>query len=427
MNYETIKSFILFLLVAISLFLSFILWSYQPDYGLISDKSYQEVNVGGEERTRSHLINPNQIVFHDNQSIYSFSRPLEKNTFYHRLSDWIMYNYKVSDTDGRPTVEEYVEIIFSNKIPAELLNNIFNFEGNVNLPSWSFNRIFIALDKENKTLKMKTLSVDGRKEITATMDQLENYQFIESYFNGYKKTDKYIDFGSRNNPLYIPEDTMELPKRTIVADRIVPDSFENALFPNPSLVTQNRLEAIYTDGQRGMQVLNDGRKLEFTNPIQSSFTQQNMLTLLDDTINHINEHKGWTNDFVLERINPEKNKVSFRLTYEGYPVFDFYDTPKMTEVWRNNELYQYERPLIKLGNTLNTTLMELHSIDVIEQFIWDQNIAKRDIQDITAGYYLTYPDDKHSFILEPAWFILHKDKWLRVTKKEEQPEIYRQG
>src|SRR5690625_4855606 len=171
MNYETIKSFILFLLVAISLFLSFILWSYQPDYGLISDKNYREVNVGGEERTRSDLIHANKIVFHDEQEVYSFSRPHEKDTFYYRLSDWIMYNYKVEDAKGRPTTDQYVELIFLNKIPAELLNNIFSFDGKVDFPSWSFNRIFITTNKENKTLQMRTLSVDGRKEITATMDQ----------------------------------------------------------------------------------------------------------------------------------------------------------------------------------------------------------------------------------------------------------------
>src|SRR5690625_4753147 len=63
MSYETIKSFILVLLVGSSLFLSFILWTYQPNYELIYDASYvNEADVGVENGQK--VTSFKQIIFY---------------------------------------------------------------------------------------------------------------------------------------------------------------------------------------------------------------------------------------------------------------------------------------------------------------------------------------------------------------------------
>src|SRR5690625_1961042 len=110
MSYETIKSFVLFLLVGISLFLSFILWSYQPNYEFVYDASYvNEGDVGGSERTKTEIIQANNIVFIQDDYILGFEDPTEQNVFYREMMDWVLYEYKVLDAKEKPGSDKYIE------------------------------------------------------------------------------------------------------------------------------------------------------------------------------------------------------------------------------------------------------------------------------------------------------------------------------
>src|SRR5699024_8255665 len=99
--------------------------------------------------------------------------------------------------------------------------------------------------------------------------------------------------------------------------------FIDALFSNPSLVKPNQEEAFFTDGQRGMRIFQDGRYLEFIHPIETNDEKLEPAELVDKSIDHINAHKGWNNEYHLESLNPAIGKVEYRLYYDGVPVYDF--------------------------------------------------------------------------------------------------------
>src|SRR5699024_12426676 len=101
MNYETIKSFILFVLVGISFLLSFILWTYQPKYDLLYDTSYvHDVDGGGSEKTKNELIQPGRIIFHTDEQISVFKKPTERQRFFQELASWVLFGYAPADTGG---------------------------------------------------------------------------------------------------------------------------------------------------------------------------------------------------------------------------------------------------------------------------------------------------------------------------------------
>src|SRR5699024_10519433 len=128
MNYETVKSFVLVVLVGISLLLSFILWSYQPNYDYFYDESYvNEVDVGGMEKTKNELFEPVKIIFKNEDWIRSFKDPQRMHNLYKDMASWVMYDFKVSEANGRPDDNRYVEVIFSNDISSSLLTNLFTF------------------------------------------------------------------------------------------------------------------------------------------------------------------------------------------------------------------------------------------------------------------------------------------------------------
>src|SRR5699024_12768819 len=104
--------------------------------------------------------------------------------------------------------------------------------------------------------------------------------------------------------------------------KIAPKKLVKALIIYPYQVTLNDAEAYFTYGQRGMNVSNNNSKIEFINPIQSSAEDDFKIDLLEQSIDNINEHRGWTNDYALEDISASQSNVKFRLKYNGLPVFD---------------------------------------------------------------------------------------------------------
>src|SRR5699024_3401299 len=149
---------------------------------------------------------------------------------------------------------------------------------------------------------------------------------------------------------YIPKNPVELDSKTLVASQIEPEEFIDALFTNPNLVTPNMREAYFTDGQRGMRVLQDGRRLEFINPIQASTgdAHPTATQLFEQSVTNINDHKGWTNNYIFDELNLPASNITYRLYYDGYPIFNDYSLSVMKQSWKDQVLFEYERPLIQI-------------------------------------------------------------------------------
>ena len=430
MKYETIKSFILAVLVGISFLLTFILWSYQPNYDDIYDKSYvNEVDVGGSEKTKNEIVEPNEIIFRNGEKIMSFIDPVDRKAFYEDLTSFVLSDYNITESTGRPNEDElFIELVFPNAVPAGLITSLFTFHDEVNPPNWSFERVFITFDKEHHSLELRILSLDERNQITATIEKSDTYEKLMAYMEDHSDLEEYIIFASTNAPIYLPKGKVDLTKQTLVASNIESDLFINALFSNPSLVQPNVREAYFTDGQRGMRILQDGHRLEFINPLQSTYEPLDPFDLLEKSINNINEHKGWTNDFRLEDIDKLDNHITYRLYYDGYPVFDHSSLTTIDQEWREQELYHYSRPLLKVGNLLNAEEVNLPSGQEVSNILKNDGSKSIDeVKDIQIGYTLTYLDDAHGLTLQPNWYILYQDKWMEFNIADNQKDMHQEG
>src|SRR5690625_445710 len=139
MSYEAIKSLILTLLIGTSIFLSFILWTYQPNYKQIYDTSYvNEANVGGREILKSELIKPQHILFKKRDEVYGFEKPLLKNNFYEEMTNWTFYEYKESSVEDEDDLNHHIEILYPLQIYSELFLYMFIFIYNIYMSSLYF-------------------------------------------------------------------------------------------------------------------------------------------------------------------------------------------------------------------------------------------------------------------------------------------------
>src|SRR5699024_6893303 len=152
------------------------------------------------------------------------------------------------------------------------------------------------LDEDAGIIEFVIDSMDERRQSTARVDNTETYYDLLYYMEDESEiTTPYFVFDEAREPIYLHNYDQEYTNKTSVATMIEPEVFVNALFSTPSIVTSNVSEAYLTDGQRGMEVVQDGRRLEYTTPIQSKDDRLDALELIDRSMDHINEHKGWTN------------------------------------------------------------------------------------------------------------------------------------
>lgn len=421
MTYETAKSFILVILIATSLLLSGAIWTYQPNYEQFQDMNYvHEVDVGGKDLTKNEIIEPIKIVFDNGQTLYGFNDYAKRSQLFEDISSWTLYDFQVTKAEENFEQGQVVEIVFPTNIPSELLPSLFTFSDEIEPPNWSFKRVLITFNENDKSLDVAFISVDRRMQAIATVERSEKFNVLQNYFLNHEDVIEYVTYGSGHERIYVPKHAVQMTESTLVASTIEPESFINVLFSNPSLVTPNIGEAYFTDGQRAMKVLQDGKQLEYINPTQDTFAQMDIVELLDRSIDHISDHKGWTNDYLLEDINKRTNSVKYRLYYEGYPVYNYQDLAMIEQKWRQNELYQYLRPLLYLNNVLDTETVQLPSgADVIHYLKTESDFSEDLINDVRVGYHLGYIDEvSYSFTLSPSWYVRLANNWIRLDIDE---------
>lgn len=419
MNRETIKTFILAVLVALSFLLSYILWSYQPKYEMFYDASYiSEVDIGGKERSKSELIRPSEVVFHkDNVNLLGFIRSSDEYIFYKDMTTWSLTDFSFEEINKDQQSEPegtFIEVVFPSEIAASLIRTMFSINEEVEFPTWSFDRFYIEV-QDDAQLNVQINAMNGREQLQAKIEKAGAYQMINRYNAEHPHLQPYVEVPFGEKPIYIPLSVDNVTKKTLVANPIDPELFIDALFSNPSLVRPNQEESFFSDGQRGMRIFQNGRYLEFIHPIETNDEKLEAYTLIDKSINHVNEHKGWTNEYHLDSLHLGTGEIQYRLHYDGVPVFDFNNLSIIEQTWREQELYQYRRSLINIGHLLSSSDVTLPtSYEVIQTIEQNEDYKLDQITDIRPGYYLHYNDEVHSLTLEPTWFMRYEGNWLRV-------------
>lgn len=415
MKLETVKSFILVILIGTSLLLSFVIWNYQESYVPLQQKYVNEVNIGGTEETKRSIIQPHSIVFHSNNKVYGFPEASERVDLYETIQDWELTNFSLVNPPNMNIPGKAVEFSFPLSIQLSMIPTLFQIEDEDHLPDWLFDRVVMIPNGQHSTLEVYFLSIDESEAARFVVTEPDSYMYIMSIFNKEHRLIPYVVFNAEHKPIYIPKESVEMKRRSLAIEPIEPTLLVNALFEIPSLVNHTIGETNYNDGQRMMDVLNDGRSMEFTNPIQSN-GHIPFNDLIDLSLNHINGHKGWTNDFVLENIDGVKNRLQYKMYYGGYPIYSHEDYSMIEQQWENQDLYQYKRPLFRLTNLINSETTTLPSGEEVLEYLYDNdNFQINNITDIRLGYRLKYDERvPFSVTLDPTWYLHYNDRWLEL-------------
>lgn len=172
-----------------------------------------------------------------------------------------------------------------------------------------------------------------------------------------------------------------------------------------------------------MTVDTKNKMLNFVYPSAESNEIAIPSELLFQSVDFINEHGGWTDDFRFTYLNPITRTIKFTLFTDGLPVYG--DVSGMTEILTtagNNRMFKYVRPYYSFDKTLliEREAVEMPAgIEILQKIKEQKKVDIERIEDVAMGYILVQDFERNLFILEPHWFYLINNQWYRYTPGRE--------
>ncbi|WP_431802209.1 YycH family regulatory protein [Halobacillus andaensis] len=431
MNVETLKSIILVILIGFSLLLTVALWNFQPEYESLEKEEglIEETTIGGEEQEVSSIVRPSQFVFHQSGDHYDFEDAEDIELTYSSMKNWTIRNFRSTESQDPPTGEEaMVEVIFPTEVPAQAIPDIFTFDDSeMEPPSGQFNRIFITLNTEGNNAELLfTSDQAGSTSFRASIGSSDAAELSNMMNDDDLLRENIMFDGDEEKRIFIPKERVELPEDQIDSTEIGLLPLTNELFGESPVVREHSSSTSdqrLTDYSNRLEVLGDGNRLEFTKLNSSSAsgvqTALSSFDLLNNSMDFVNTHEGWTDTFHLTSLNPSTSMAQFHMYFNDLPLLESSDGLHKIEVkYDGEELARYMRPLRDFDTSFPPTgsTQELPSGESVASYLMESRQYNMNlIEDIQIGYTLEPQDAYEVYKLEPAWFVLENGSWKEIS------------
>lgn len=430
MNKESIKSVLLMILVATSLFFTWNLWNSQPPYEEFQNNSFVEsVPIISEEREPYQVIKPYQLFLHTSDQHFSTYDDQYLNNLWSEMQTWdysLSSNRNLIKTYTKETFtslihgieEAKIELRFLDGIPFETFDTMFKWEtessGDI-----TFDRIFLNVPGEKEVQRVFFVSSETLKVVETSVNIPDANQFVADIYKQRDELKPFFRYSEEENVEFLlPENEVKIDSFLyVIPDEIDGSVFKNALFSNPQYVKQdfsysnNR----YTDSLRELNIDSNEHTVKFVNPSLRDTSFLESSALVSQSIDYLNDHGGWTDDYVLYTINELTQEIKYVMSIQSIPVFEsgdeFFGPTMISQKWGQSEISIYERPSYRLrrvfpsSNTL--TLMSGH--ELVDNLSQDSSIDLKDIKDIYIMYELGGETDQRYVKIVPYWCVELKD------------------
>lgn len=424
---EKIRNITLAILVLLSFFLSFNLWTAGRNIGEEQNPSNQAVrsDISMIDHSESEAFRPTMIALHgvDNQNplIVANTFPL-RNLLNNRFSS---ENLSRIETYEELNKQEYLEVmetdqwmefIFREEMPLGILSQKFEDFSQENA-DYFFDRLLINIENPNFIYFYHT---DTGAFYSASVIENESLN-IEPFLNtenlNYKSAETRI---FRNNIVYLTQETINVPYRSYVIDRLPNSLYTSNFYPDPSLVDVRSSGSTtrYIDLTREVTINQQTHTLVFLRQIEDSGELRPTDRFIR-SFEQVNRFENWAGTYALTDYNSEDEIVSFRREIEGLPVFSTSDNETVSEVGLvESGVTHLKLPLrfINTPITMDGSPDEelLSGVEVINQ-LSEQLPAERyeKIENLTVGYTWEESEEASQVIyFIPNWYVLFDGVWI---------------
>ncbi|MFJ7737947.1 YycH family regulatory protein [Lysinibacillus sp. NPDC097287] len=430
---EPVKSVVLFVFVILSVVLTFLIWTYSPDYEYVEKIEGKEEIAVGTKKAIDDVIKPYKAIFRAEDKWTGTASSGAMRDLMNAFDEWESSGLELINGNVSPNyLNEIVRtnnrltVFFAGEVPFPVFNSVLHFDDK-ELPETTFNRIIIDWDKyNNNELDLFFVSDNNTSLLHSRVRIPDGNQFIEEIIEPSKKYNMFKEVERDGYAsLYVVDEKVEMLKYTYVneklSEELALEKFKNVLFADPNVVKRNEGSATvekYTDGMSLMTVDTHFKSLNYVYPAAESSVRAIPSKIVKDSFDFVNEHGGFTADYRYVSMNPSKNQMDYQLYLEGFPVYSDQITTRITTVWGDNRIFGYKRPYFSLDMDIASE-KEIKGLpsgtEIIEKVRKLDTIALSDVDEIVVGYYLTQDENQQLFKLEPAWFLVHKGTWKLLT------------
>lgn len=451
-NRESIKSVILSALIALSLVLTYSLWTFKPNLPELEDsRTVKKQTVEEHEQLDlSNVVHPTQVIYHKGDELYGaeankrvkqFHEALDKTSFTFETG---AKNHQTFDPADEKFLQDknYVEIIYPVDMTQDIYKEVFSFEAGVSATGGkpqNVDRAFLYQHEDTGGIEGYLISYQQKKKQKIKAVNDEPLTLLLKEMNDFVANDDFVPYISHdlieelsegktqvNDRFYFPKNSIKVNRNAYISKDINEDTkekYKKALFKDP-LSVKSATTAVNED------TLTDGTAAMVIDELKNRFTYTNFAGLTDKdmssrnsplllSIEYINTHAGWGgNPYILTKLT--EDRAGFSLYVDNLPVLD--DEMQMSLDWNKNELYEYQRSMIEL-DTQYSYYPEDITLQSGEEVI-DQLIAKdyniHSINDVRIGFSLQQQNEQHIYFLEPKWFINYENRWETLFDDREE-------
>lgn len=427
---EVVKTIVLNLLIALSIILTFSIWTYTPKYPTIEKQPTVDISIS-EKSEIADVIKPYKVLFNFEDGLKGTADPVEIDEIVSELKKWTITDLKLVDRSfdvGKFAKfireENKFSLYFPAEVPLSVYSNVLNIE-ELKIPEITFDRVIVEWNTSNTTMDIYFISRENKLLYSAKANVLEVQNFQQTILTTADSYSEYAEVSPGNTPfLAVPVDRIELPRNTYSQGEISPSRFRDALFRDPNAVKRSQVEANlneFKDDRAIMTVNTLTKDLDYVHPTADSNELAIPSELLFNTFDFINEHAGWTDDYRYSHMDPLTRYVEFQLYVHGLPVFSDTTSTKMEQTWGEDRIFRYMRPYYTLDSSLpsETEVKILPSgLEVGEMLIDSKEIDFSIVEEIIPGYYMKHDREDNLFMLEPTWYYLINDNWIRFSPEQ---------
>lgn len=431
---ELIKSVALFLLILLSLALTFTIWTFTPTHKTIEPSTTVETLIA-ETKNIEEIVRPVKLLFHNEELVTGTIDQTNIEVLVDSLQQWEIKNIRLVQEEAPPaTLTSYMHsskrtvLYYPGLVPLPVFDSINNIV-DTTIPESSFDRLIIEWDTlANKqptlyfinTVSGRIYKADIRPEDldqfqTEIADQAANY---EAYV-----TDETIG----TLPIYVQKGQVEKESVDYVLEETPNAKFAEALLDSPSLgLSADLMTQEYTDDSGALMRENlKTKSISYIQPKAETSDPAIPSDLLFDSLSYVNAHGGWTDKYLYAGMNSVNQQIKYQLYVGDLPVFSTSTTTDLDIKWGidagEEQVYSYIRPIYQLETEAEKEPRVLISGEEVLKALSQRDKKEiSTITDITLAYKLTRREGDSLVtvaVFEPAWYFKANGIWTELTSE----------
>ncbi|OLS38641.1 hypothetical protein BTR22_03045 [Alkalihalophilus pseudofirmus] len=430
MNYEHVKTGLLIGLVGLSIILTWQLWTFQPDINFLGEsEELERTSLISEEVRLSDVIRPEKLITHVDGQTAMIPRHTDAfDEFFDQLLQAELDEGDMLATGPfpKPGVSAGIEVIFPAAVPTDTLLAMFEVDREVfNLPTSEVDRLYVYIDNNQDEVAMQLLFGEDERvvEVETSFSANEFQEWMRGDYIPVTSVSQGPNHTQLHQHVYVPVEPVEVERMTYTTSPIDVNYFINELFNEPNSVRANLADQneSFTDGNRIIQLRNDGEFMDYNNPLFSENQERSSRHIVQNSFDFINSHGGWSDPYILSdwAVADVREEAEYMLHVDGTPVISYEGQSIMSlKVGRiGSQIVSYERPLFDLDNQPINAIqrVELPSGEAVldrlnEQEYFDPNRLEK----VMVGYEMN-KQNVSLVTLEPYWYVLYDGQWQKVT------------